>query len=132
VVTCSRIPSADSTSAERLTDRDWLNARRDPVARRHFQIEEEILFPAWAETAAAYDEAMVIRALLDHHAIRLAARRIVGGRMAPEELLVLGERLDAHVRFEERELLPGIESSLSAEALGVLAAELERAEADLA
>jgi hemerythrin-like domain-containing protein len=96
--------------------------------RRHFQIEEEILFPAWAEAASGYEEEMVVRALRDHHAIRAAARRLAGGADDPGELRELGERLDAHVRFEEREMFPAIESSLHREALAALAEEIARAE----
>lgn len=97
--------------------------------RLHFEVEENVLFPAWAEAASGYDEAMVVRALTDHHHIRLYARRIAGGRAGLDELRDLGERLAAHVRFEEREMFPAIESSLSADELAELAAELERAEA---
>lgn len=97
--------------------------------RRHFAVEEEVLFPAWAEAPSGYAEEMVLRALGDHHAVRTAARRIAAGRAELGELRALGELLDAHVRFEEREMFPQIEQSLDAGDLAALAAEIERAEA---
>jgi hemerythrin-like domain-containing protein len=98
--------------------------------RLHFQIEEEILFPAWADGSPGYDEAMVLRALADHHAVRLEARRIASGRATVDDLRALGQRLNAHVRFEEREMFPEIERSLQARELADLAAEIERAEGE--
>jgi len=97
--------------------------------RRHFQVEEEVLFPAWAEREAGYDEEMVVRALADHHGVRLAARRAAAGRATLDELRELGARLDAHVRFEEREMFPEIEAALAVDELGALAEQIERAEA---
>lgn len=97
--------------------------------RRHFQVEEEVLFPAWAERETGYDEQMVLRALGDHHAVRLAARRAAASRATLEELRELGTRLNAHVRFEEREMFPEIEAALDRDELGALAEEIERAEA---
>lgn len=96
--------------------------------RRHFQVEEEILFPAWAECASGYDEAMVGRALGDHHRVRIEARRISAGRATLNELRELGRRIDAHVRFEEREMFPLIEDALGGDDLAALAVEIERAE----
>ena len=96
--------------------------------RRHFQIEEEVLFPAWADRDAGYDEGMVLRALADHHAVRVDARRAAGGRATLDGLHALSARLNAHVRFEEREMFPAIEMALSGEELAALAAEIERAE----
>jgi iron-sulfur cluster repair protein YtfE (RIC family) len=47
----------------------------------------------------------------------------------PAELRELGERLESHIRHEERVLFPMIEAALPAEELERLAAELVRAEA---
>ncbi|HSI80118.1 MAG TPA: hemerythrin domain-containing protein [Solirubrobacterales bacterium] len=117
-----RAEEADAAAAEFLAF--WREH-----GRRHFQVEEEVLFPAWAEREAGYDEQMVLRALTDHHAVRLAARRAAASRATLEELRELGVRLDAHVRFEEREMFPEIEAGLDRDELGALAEEIERAEA---
>lgn len=98
----------------------------------HFRVEEDVLFAAWAEADAeeGYEDEMVMRALADHHSIRRDARRIGAGRSSLNELHALGERLEAHVRFEEREMFPVIEATFGADALAALAGEIERAEAE--
>lgn len=94
----------------------------------HFRVEEDVLFPVWAEADAGYDEELVVRALAEHHRIRSDARRVTAGETDWALLRRLGERLNDHVRFEERELFAAIEASLSREQLDRLADELERAE----
>lgn len=94
----------------------------------HFRVEEDVLFPAWAEAAAGYEEELVVRALTEHHLIRTDARRVLAGDANWTLLRRLGERLNAHVRFEERELFAAIEASLSREQLDRVADEVERAE----
>ncbi|MCO5235282.1 MAG: hemerythrin domain-containing protein [Chitinophagaceae bacterium] len=76
---------------------------------QHFKQEEEILF------ASLPEDAMVARALDEHNAIREAAAALFA---TPEEEIVMElERftgqLDKHVRFEERELFPYLEKTLS-------------------
>ena len=48
--------------------------------------------------------------------------------MAVEELRELGELLERHVRFEERELFPVIEAGLDADAISRVGAEIAEAE----
>ena len=52
------------------------------------------------------------------------------GAAHPETVREIGERLEEHIRLEERELFPMIEESLSAEALVEVGARLEAEEAD--
>ena len=94
----------------------------------HFRVEEDVLFPAWAEAASGYREELVLRALREHHLIRTDARRVLAGEGELESLRELGERLNSHVRFEERELFAAIEASLTRAQLDRLADEVERAE----
>ena len=98
----------------------------------HFRIEEEILLPGWLaaverdrETAAA----MAARVAAEHLEIRIAARLLRTGDVAPDQLRALGSLLERHVRFEERELFPLVESSLGEQAIGALGAEIAAAEA---
>ena len=51
-------------------------------------------------------------------------------RVGADDLRALGELLDRHVRFEERELFPLIEASLDEGAIGAIGAEIAAAEAD--
>jgi hemerythrin-like domain-containing protein len=97
----------------------------DREGRRHFDIEERLILPAlpaddpeWAPGVARVRE--------DHAAIRAAA----DSELTEADARALGERLNDHVRFEERTLFPIIERRLAdaeLERLGVAiaAAELE-------
>lgn len=100
-----------------------------PEGRRHFRVEEEVLLPGWA-LRAPVDKAGVARMLDEHLAIRREALRIEAGEASLEELRELGVLLEAHVRFEERQLFPLIEAALGPD-LDRLTAAIEQAEAEL-
>jgi Hemerythrin HHE cation binding domain len=102
-----------------------------PEGRHHFRVEEEVLLPGWA-LSAAVDRPGVARMLEDHLAIRREALRIEAGEASLEELHELGVRLEAHVRFEERQLFPMIEEALDPGSLDRLAIAIEEAEAEVA
>lgn len=89
-----------------------------------------MLLPGWA-LHAPVDRPGVSRMLDDHLAIRREALRIEAGEATLEELHELGVRLEAHVRFEERELFPMIEEALDPDSLSRLAVAIEEAEAEL-
>lgn len=82
----------------------------------HFREEEERLFPLVAHSEEA--QPLVVRALLEHQQLHALARQVASGESAP--MRELAELLEAHVRFEERELFPLIERLL-----GDLLAEVE-------
>ena len=96
----------------------------------HFRVEEEVLLPTYVRHAGvgATDEA-ITRVLTDHVWIRA---RIASLREAAEvsgaDVRELGERLDDHVRHEERVLFPAIEAALSAEQLESLGRAVAAAE----
>ncbi len=93
----------------------------------HFRVEEEVLLPGWA-LHAEVDRPAMARMLEDHLEIRREALRLEAGTVPVEELRELGARLDAHVRFEERDLFVSIEESLDPAALDRLAGAIEEAE----
>jgi hemerythrin-like domain-containing protein len=95
--------------------------------RRHFRVEEEVLLPGWA-LHAEVDRAGVARMLEEHLRIRREALRLEAGIASLAEIQALGETLNDHVRFEERELFPRIEADLDEAALERLAAAIEEAE----
>jgi hemerythrin-like domain-containing protein len=95
--------------------------------RRHFQVEEEVLLPAYERFATAEEDA-VVRVLTDHVTIRRRAADIEAGAKSVGSLRELGMILDDHVRHEERVLFPRIEQALPATELGNLARAIERAE----
>jgi hypothetical protein len=91
---------------------------------RHFEIEEELILPAlstgddWARAVA--------RVRSDHAAIRERAANLGDDARAAREL---GEILNDHVRFEERELFVLLEQRLPSDELARLGREVEEAEA---
>jgi quercetin dioxygenase-like cupin family protein len=78
---------------------------------RHFREEEERLFPLVADAEEA--RPLIARALLEHQRLHALAGRVANGDTAP--MRDLAELLEAHVRFEERELFPLIERLLGDE-----------------
>jgi hemerythrin-like domain-containing protein len=99
----------------------------DGHGQEHFRIEEEVLLPLWAEHGP-HDDPAVARVLTDHVAIRRDALRLRRGELGVDGLHALGEMLDRHVRFEERELFPLIERTLDEEAQAELTAAVLAAE----
>ncbi len=100
----------------------WENGGQD-----HFRIEEEVLLPHWARFAEV-DRAGVSRMLEEHLAIRREALRLEAGETTLDEARELGQLLNDHVRFEERELFPLLEATLDEASLARLAAAIEEAE----
>ena len=92
--------------------------------RRHFEIEEELVLPALPADDPEWSAA-VRRVLADHEAIRGAA----GAIASVDAARALGERLNEHVRFEERTLFAIIERRLAPGALDRLGAAIADAEA---
>jgi iron-sulfur cluster repair protein YtfE (RIC family) len=96
---------------------------------RHFRVEEEVLLPAFARRVEP-DRDAVVRVLVEHVDLRRRAQDLAAGS-DPDvaELHELGERLEGHIRHEERVLFPMIEEALPAEELDRLAAAVARADA---
>jgi quercetin dioxygenase-like cupin family protein len=92
---------------------------------RHFREEEELLFPLVADRPEAREP--VVRALLEHQRLHALAAQLApqahAGRPSPELMSELGERLDEHVRYEERELFPLIERLVDEATLELLTFE---------
>jgi hypothetical protein len=94
----------------------------------HFRLEEEVLLPAYAGYGDPYHP-LVGQVLCGHVAIRhraAALHRDDASTVAG--LHELGVRLEQHVRLEERELFPLIESAMPPAQLAAVAAALESAE----
>ena len=126
LVVAQKLRRADSATASAA--RKTLLSFWEPHGRAHFRLEEEILLPAFAARGDPYHP-LVARALCDHVAIRHGVGALRHGRPCElGDLHQLGLLLAAHVRLEERELFPLIESALSAPQLAAVATALERAE----
>ncbi len=116
--------ATDETAPETRED---LNAFWEAHGQEHFQVEEEVLLPGFAEYGDA-NHPLVAAALCDHVAIRAQVQVLTGRPITtPAALHALGMRLRAHVQMEERELFPMIEASVPPNRLAVLALALDRA-----
>jgi hemerythrin-like domain-containing protein len=91
----------------------------------HSREEEELLFPYVAGDEAARE--LVVQALLEHQRLHAGAAELRGlvarddSRDIGGAMRNLATLLEAHVRFEERQLFPLIEELLSEEVLTTLA-----------
>jgi hemerythrin-like domain-containing protein len=118
----------ESSAAEALRD---MIEFFDAHGALHFRVEEEVLLPGYVRDAGADpNDERIVRVLTDHVWIRarISALREAGAPSAAE-LRELGQRLDDHVRHEERMLFPAIEQALSADQLAALGRAVEAAEA---
>lgn len=95
----------------------------------HFRIEEEVLLPG-SDLPGPSADPDVARVFDEHLDIRRRALRVLSGDASIDDLHQLGTVLADHVRFEERQLFPRIESSLDAARLEQLGSDIERAETD--
>ena len=103
----------------------------DSQGALHFRVEEEVLLPAFVRDGGADPaDVAITRVLTDHLWIRARIAALREGREpSPAALRELGERLDEHVRHEERVLFPAIEEALSPEQLRRLGEAVAAAEA---
>lgn len=98
----------------------------------HFRKEEEVLLPVVARYGQDVSQEPVAEMLAQHARIRGLVMQLsdeyTDGEVRPETLGEIGERLEAHIRLEEREVFPKIEEALPKEALEELASRLAAAE----
>lgn len=122
LVNALRLKRAASGGAADRVDaaRAFLEFWREET-RVHFRKEEEVLLPVLARYGEGFDQQPIAEMLLQHAGIRGLVMQLgdeADGRdVRPETLRDLGERLEAHIRLEERVVFPLIEGSLSEDAL---------------
>ena len=88
----------------------------------HFRAEEEYLLPAYARHTRS-DRPEIVRVLTEHVDLRRRGQDLEArSDPDPAELSELGDRLERHIRFEERELFPMIEAALPDDELSQLGA----------
>ncbi len=101
---------------------------------QHFREEEEVLVPAYGRHTRLDQDARVARLLREHAQIRDQVARLEAVLAVPsaddatlgEVVPALAQSLHDHVRFEENELFPKIEQTLSEQELTELAPHLTR------
>lgn len=124
-----RYGAVDAANAEDdAATRSFMDNLVETFARElepHFRIEESILLPALRDVldvAGVQEAGAVQRTLYEHAQLRALSDRI--GRYEIAALRSFGEAMEAHVRFEERELFPLVESVLSAGVLATIASAI--------
>ena len=100
------------------------------TGQQHFREEEEILLPAYARHTRLDQDPRVMRMLAEHAWIRAQVQQLEAsleaGPVTEEALAALARSLHDHVRFEENEVFPRIESALAETELLALAQRLTR------
>lgn len=113
-----RLRRATSDDATAVVER--FLAFMDDDGERHFAAEEDVLLPVLAGEGEAHAE----RLRIEHRELR---ERVAQLRRSADVAAVAatGELLSAHVRFEERELFPHLERTLTPAALGEVGRRLD-------
>lgn len=93
----------------------------------HFRTEEEVLLPRW-KLLGNIDATAAARVAKEHLELRAVALELTTGSCSLTTVREFGEKLVAHVRFEERELFTLIEDDLGLPELELLAAAVVEAE----
>jgi hemerythrin-like domain-containing protein len=102
----------------------------DEHANRHFEIEEQVLLPEWAVLAGIEQtvDPIVTQMLREHVELRAMVRLLRAGDIDLAFVREVGQRLDAHVRHEERKVFPMIQQSLTDDQLQLLAQQMRVAD----
>jgi hypothetical protein len=109
---CSRPCSSESTTAHIV------------------RAEEEVLPPPAYARHAACDRPEVVRVPTEHVDLRRRGQELEeSANPDPSVLRELGERLERHIRFEERELFPMVEAALPDNERAQLGTAFARADA---
>jgi iron-sulfur cluster repair protein YtfE (RIC family) len=127
-----RATEADETDSAESVAKGFLDFWHKDTAL-HVRKEEEVLLPMMARYKGALSREPLMEMIEDHARIRGLVMQLsdeaIGGNVRLETLNEIGERLEAHIRLEERLVFPLIEESLSEAALTELAARLAIKEA---
>lgn len=104
--------AGEETAAEAVARfREYFERRGD----QHFDVEERVLLPVLEQLTDG--PGLAARVLEEHGRLRALASETAAGEPSLPALHHLGEALDAHVRFEERELFPVVETELDPDEL---------------
>jgi len=116
LVLARRVKQAAQQGGDEV-ERAWAEVieRFEAELAPHFDIEERCLLPALRTAGEAL---LVDRTLADHAAIRAC---VSGSGDRREHLAWFAELLEAHVRFEERELFETAQALLDREVLDAIA-----------
>jgi hemerythrin-like domain-containing protein len=127
LIKAAELPAAEASAAAQAF---VAFAKEHLVA--HFGAEEEHLLPALCAHVDPAKDEQCVRMMAEHEAFwrRLSAveQALAKGPPPPELMIALGQSLDDHIRFEEREFFPRIESLLTKQEIERLGDLLHREE----
>jgi iron-sulfur cluster repair protein YtfE (RIC family) len=110
------------------TARDFLEFWQSDTSL-HFRKEEEVLLPVLARYGGDLGERPILQMLTQHALIRGLAMQLSDelkqDEVREDTLRNLGEKLEAHIRLEEREVFPLMEETLPERALQEVSSRLE-------
>lgn len=119
--------SGDEPGPIQDTARELLDFWREETSV-HFRAEEDVLLPVAVCHGLEPNSEPVVRMIVQHTRIRGLVVRLEDelaiGLPNPETLRKLGETLEAHIRLEEREVFPLLESELPDHALAEMTSRL--------
>lgn len=94
----------------------------------HFEEEEEVLLAVFARHGGDVGAEPIQEMVADHARIRGFVMTLIeeerSGEVGTDTLREIGERLEAHIRLEERRVFPLVEATLSEEGLEEIGARL--------
>lgn len=101
----------------------------DEDGQQHFEVEEQVLLPLYARAVGLEEltDPELTQMLREHVELRCLVEEL---RAGADTTLIreTGQRLDAHVRLEERQIFPKIQQRLTDRQLSELAAAVAEAE----
>lgn len=102
----------------------------DDEAQRHFEVEEQVLLPLWGSWVGLEElvDPIIVQMVREHVELRTLVEELRHGRTETAFVREVGQRLDSHVRLEERKVFPKIQDSLTDEQLAELAVRVDEAE----
>lgn len=113
-----RATQADAEAVRRAAVEFW-----ECDGQQHFRQEEELLLPALAAGTSTADPD-IERVRIDHADLRSRFSNLSAGPgVGPEALRQLGQRLQDHVRFEERTLFERAQTELDPQQLAAIGRE---------
>jgi len=94
----------------------------------HFREEEEVLLAVFARHGGDLGAEPIQEMVADHARIRGFVMTLIeeerSGEVSPDTLRGIGERLEAHIRLEERRVFPLVEDTLPEEGLKEVGARI--------
>lgn len=122
-----RLAAAGEGEPPREAARAFLRFWREDTSP-HFREEEEVLLAVYARHGGDLEAEPIREMVADHARIRGLMMTLIEedglDEVRPDTLRGIGERLEAHIRLEERRVFPLMEATLSEEGLKEVGARI--------